>query len=563
MKPVLSAFLVARRLGQVFWSLGRFLLLPSLMGKLSTNPAERLRQGLEHLGGAWIKIGQGLALRFDLLPAEYCDELLKLLSDMPPFPYTVVRETMKKELGRFPEEIFTTFEVKPFAAASIAQVHKATIHNKRFAVKVQRPSLSDQFAADFKVMRLLSYVLDLAKVFGGISVRTFVDEFEQWVKQEMDFRTEARNGYRMALFSKDDPLQVAAKVQFEYTTERILTTEYLDGIPLLQITNAIRNSDTAYLKDLAYRGYDVAKIARHIYWNFANQVFRDRFFHADTHPANLVIFPGNVIGYMDFGIMGSLPKSVQESLQAYVHSIFQNNFDAAVTESFRWMTAPSTTNLDRVREDFICLLENYRYGSPNERGQSYPHQVTSSYIIEMMSVARIHRLSISQDLILYFKAALTTDAVVFQLAPQFDLFRDVNKFFALSFATDIARTLNSNRIAEAVFEFSHETAQLINDIDKVQSTGHAFQVWLQTLQTRVVLYGIAAIGLGIGAYLVYLKGYIEGIGQYLLPGGLLFAAAVCLRMILRQGEELSAIERSPVTGRSTFDRSLGRISMME
>jgi ubiquinone biosynthesis protein len=483
---------------------------------------------------------------------------------MPPFPYTIVRETVKKELGRFPEEIFASFEAKPFAAASIAQVHRATgVDGKRLAVKIQRASLSDQFAADFKVMRLLSYVLDLAGAFGGMSIRTFVDEFEQWVKQEMDFRTEARNGHRMALFSIDDPLQVTAKVQFEYTTERILTTEYLDGIPLIEITNAIRNSDNIYLKDLARRGYDISQIARHIYWNFANQVFRDRFFHADTHPANLVVLPGNVIGYVDFGIMGSLPKSLQESLQAYVYSIFRDNFDGAVAEGFRVMTASTTTNLDRVREDFICLLENYRYGSPNEIGQPRPHQVTSNYIIEMMSVARLHRLSFSQDLILYFKAALTIDAVVFQLAPQFDIFRDVNNFFARSVAIDIAHTLNPNRIPGAIFEFSHETTQLMNDIDKVQSTGHAFQVWLQTLQTRLVLYGVAAIGLGVGAYLLYANESIEGIWQYLLPGGLLFAAAVCLRMILRQGRELSVIERSPVTGRPTFDRSLGRISITE
>src|SRR5205823_11679224 len=122
--------------------------------------------GLERLGGAWVKLGQVLALRFDLLPASFCYELFKLLNEIPPFPYSQVREIVKQELGQFPEEVFLTFEALPFASASIGQVHRATLHSgEQVAVKVQRPGIRQTMRTDIDLMYALSGILDRTRLF--------------------------------------------------------------------------------------------------------------------------------------------------------------------------------------------------------------------------------------------------------------------------------------------------------------------------------------------------------------------------------------------------------------
>ena len=140
-----------------------FIFSPSFWpGKVAVRPEVRLRLFLEYLGGAWIKIGQALALRFDLLPNEYCAELLKLLNQTPTVPYEAIRQTILRELGSFPEQIFASFDPVPHATASIAQVHIATTHDgEKLAIKVQRPRVQEQFEADFRIFRMMSYLVGL------------------------------------------------------------------------------------------------------------------------------------------------------------------------------------------------------------------------------------------------------------------------------------------------------------------------------------------------------------------------------------------------------------------
>jgi len=141
----------------------------------------RLRLFLEYLGGAWIKIGQALALRFDLLPGEYCAELLKLLNQTPTVPYDAIRKTILQELGSLPEELFASFNPVPHATASIAQVHIASTRDgEKLAIKVQRPRVREQFEADFRILHLIAYMVGLMDSLGGTALRSFAEEFERW-----------------------------------------------------------------------------------------------------------------------------------------------------------------------------------------------------------------------------------------------------------------------------------------------------------------------------------------------------------------------------------------------
>src|SRR5215470_14979043 len=178
--------LTARRLGQVLWGLLRFFVLPLLTPASRRHPApERARYFIEYLGGAWTKVGQALALRFDLLPPAYCNELLKLLNETKPISLETVRATVREELGADPEEVFASFEAVPLGSASIGQVHMATGRDgKRLAVKVQRPRITEEFRADLRLMHLFAGFLDLIGALGTTSGRAFVEEFARWTEEE-------------------------------------------------------------------------------------------------------------------------------------------------------------------------------------------------------------------------------------------------------------------------------------------------------------------------------------------------------------------------------------------
>lgn len=561
----MSGLYLISRSCQIIWVIGRFVLLPLLLREKSPLPS-RLRRVVERLGGAWIKLGQVLALRFDLLPAEYCSEFLKLLNETTPVAYEEVRELFREELGGYPEQIFRSFEQAPIAAASIAQVHKATTFGgKRVAVKIQRPSIRRQFAADFVLMRALSYGLQLIDGHGARSAREFIDEFRRWTDEELDFRNEARNGHRMGLFSEGDPVHVDAIVYFEYTTSRILTTEYLNGVPLLDIIRAIHESDENYLKILKGQGVDLSIIARNISWNLLNQTFRDGFYHADLHPANLVVLPGNRIGYFDFGIVGRLSEDLRKSLQTYIRSIFQGDFDRAVTEVLRWVTPHATTNMEHARQDLVLTFENYRYGAVDPAGGHKPLQLTSSFIAEMMSVARSNRITISQDLMLYFKAAMTVDAVVFEIAPNYDVFSEVERFFSRSLDLDLRESMAPARIRTAILTIGHRLSDIADEVGTIRGAGEAVHLWLDTLQTRLLFYGFWAVVFGVGSYATYKGGGEEYLPvafnavRYWISGGLLLGLLTSLLLIWRQGRELAGSNVGGATTRARIDWHLPHV----
>jgi len=225
-------FLGARRLCQIVSAASRFYIRPKFWpAKVAVPPEVRLRLFLEDLGGAWMKIGQALALRFDLLPNEYCAELLKLLNQTPTVPYEAIRQVILRELGSFPEQIFASFDPVPHATASIAQVHIATAHDgEKLAVKVQRPGVQEQFEADFRIFRMMSSLVGLVDSLGGVALRSFSEEFEKWSREELDFTTEARNTFRIQARSEHDPIQVCAQVRFEFCSRRVLATKLLDDL---------------------------------------------------------------------------------------------------------------------------------------------------------------------------------------------------------------------------------------------------------------------------------------------------------------------------------------------
>ena len=350
-----------RRLIQILGAVLKYGVLPELkLTRRRRLPRPvRLRLALEELGATWIKLGQALALRFDLLPPSYCYELFQLFNEVAPFPYADVKSIILSEFGRDVSEVYSWFDPEPFAAASIGQVHRATLPSgESVAVKVQRPGIEDRVETDLRLMYRMAFLPDLMRLFGGTPTRVVIDEFASWLDEELDYVTEAMNAYTIRENARFDPIEYNPKVWLEFSTERVLTLEYIDGIPVSDILTDLRRDRGECIARLRKQGCDLDQVAANIVWNFLNQVYVIGLFHADLHPANLLVLPGNRIGYVDFGITGRLPANVRQSLALFARRLLRGDVDGAMVELTRWVT-PSTRT---VQGDAIDELKELARG---------------------------------------------------------------------------------------------------------------------------------------------------------------------------------------------------------
>jgi predicted unusual protein kinase regulating ubiquinone biosynthesis (AarF/ABC1/UbiB family) len=538
------AFVGARRICQIISAVSRFYVFPALRpGKAAARPEVRLRLFLAHLGGAWVKVGQALALRFDLLPAEYCDELLKLLNQTGSVPYETVRQTILDELGSFPEQIFASFDPVPHAAASIAQVHIATTHDgEKLAIKVQRPFIQEQFEADFRIIRMACSLAGMMDALGGSALRSFADEFERWSREELDFTTEAKNAHRLLLRAEGDPIEVCAEVHFEFCTKRVLATRLLTGISFLEIINATREQNPGSLRALNLRRDDLKTIGRNFFWSISNQIFREGVFHADPHPANIFVLPGNRIGFVDFGATGRLSKELRSSLVKTVVHLHRGNIGRAVSEIFRLLIPSSDTDLRRAREEFFIAYQTFQrsLGLPKANARA----LTAELAMSTMTIARRQKILMPQELAIYYKTIITVDAVLAELAPDYDCFADLPDFFAQAFMADLREGLY--RWPEVVLDARHRANRSLIDANSLTASAQFFNPALKSIQTRSVLYGIWAVAFCIGAYLAA-KGDLSlleemiGVSSHWIVLGFLATAIGSLTLMQRRIRDIGKV----------------------
>jgi ubiquinone biosynthesis protein len=269
---------------------------------------DRLRAALEELGGSFIKFGQMLALQPDILSLEYCNGLFDLLDRITPFDYPDVEQIFVAETGKTPVEIFDSFDSRPIATASIGQVHIAYLNGRKVAVKVQRPNVETDFAGDIRLMTAAITVIKRLHLRGLYWMLEPTGEFLRWTHEELDYRYEARYMDRLRRNASDNSHERVPEVFWPYTTRRTLVCEFFEGATMLSYLRAVDSGDEQLADSLHQIGFEPDRAARHIIDNFLGDVFQHGMFHADLHPANLMILPGNTIGYIDFGITGTISR---------------------------------------------------------------------------------------------------------------------------------------------------------------------------------------------------------------------------------------------------------------
>jgi ubiquinone biosynthesis protein len=382
-----------------------FPLARALRRRPSLGPPQRLRMALEELGPTFVKLGQVLSTRPDLLPPAYIAELARLQDTVPPEPWEPVRAQLEAELGAPVEEVFATLDPEPIAAASLAQVHAATLPDgAEVVVKVQRPNIEATINVDLDILADVARLLQTRTPLGELyDLPGIVEEFAATLRAELDFYREGHNADRFRANFADEPYLYIPKVYWEYTTRRVLVMERIRGIKI---------DDIAAL-DAA--GYDRYRIGLHAARMVIKEVLEDGFFHADPHPGNFFVMPGEVIGAMDFGMVGYLSRRTRTDLVRLYIAAVQLDEEAVVDQLVRMGVVGGAVDRIGLQHDIGRLLRKYA-GLPLKAIRA------RDMVEEAMPIAFRHHLRLPSELWLLGKTLAMMEGVGLKLVPDFDMF---------------------------------------------------------------------------------------------------------------------------------------------
>ena len=363
----------------------------------------RLRMALSELGPTFIKLGQFLSTRPDLVGVKLADELQKLQTDVPADPPEVARRILEIEFGASPNEVFGYFEDQPMASASIGQVHRARLKSgEEVVVKIQKAGIQRKVDVDLEILSGLAQMAERIPEFENYRPNAMVAEFRRVFRHELDFSREARNIQHFAREFRSDPTVHVPRCYPELSTSRVLTMEFVDGIKL---------SDTAGLVEA---GIDLTEIARRGATLYLEMIFGKSFYHADPHPGNALVMPGNVIALLDFGMVGRLDERLQESIEEMLLAIATQDAEHMTGIIIRLGSVPS--GLDRAAlsldvADFITL-----YAS-----QSLEDFDLSGALNDLTEMIRRYQISLPARVAMLIKVLVTLEGTAQLLNPSFSL----------------------------------------------------------------------------------------------------------------------------------------------
>lgn len=405
--------------------------------------AERVRMALEELGPTFIKLGQILSTRPDLIPVEFAREFERLQDEVAPFGYDEVKQIVEEEFKRPLQATFRSFEERPLAAASIGQVHKAQLQDGQdVVVKVQRPGIRRIIEVDLEIMLHLASLMERHLEEGEIHrPTTIVAEFARSIEREIDYAVEATYMERFAIQFQGDMSIYVPKVFRERSTERVLTTEYVDGIKASEIDRI----DTEGLdrKVITVRGADL----------ILKQIFEHGFFHADPHPGNIFILPDNVICYLDYGMMGRIDRKAREDCAELMYALAQRDESKAVRALLRLVEHDDRPAVHALERDVADFMGQHLFKSLKEI------QI-GKLLHELLELLSRHRLKIPPDLFLMLKALTTWEGVGLSMDPDFHI---MERVAPLVERVKTAK-MHPERIADELWESGVDLIRILREI---------------------------------------------------------------------------------------------------
>lgn len=370
---------------------------------------ENVRLALEELGPTFVKMGQILSSRDDLIPKEFCNEFQKLKHSVKPMPYETVEEILTREYDCPPSEIYQEINKIPVGSASIAQVHKAVLKTGEVvAIKVRRENIEELMERDARLLKKVISLLHLNKIFGDIiNLTQVIDEMYDRAKEEMNFHTEKNHIEEFRENNKELVYLKPLKVFNKYSTNNILVMEYIDGFNI---------SDTEELKKA---GYDMDEIAEKLTHNYLKQAIDDGFYHADPHSDNIKVVEGK-IAYLDFGMMGRLSKRNRNLLEKCIIAIVKND----INEVAHILTLLDTSN---NTPDYMQLKNDIRKVLDKNKTTEIINIDIKEFVTEMFILLRQNEITLPKEITMLIRGIVVLEGTLEKISPNINLINVLEK----------------------------------------------------------------------------------------------------------------------------------------
>lgn len=366
--------------------------------------AVRLRKSFEKLGPTFVKLGQLLSLRPDLVPPEYSQEFTKLQDHVPSFPYAQVKQIIEEELKKSLSKVFKSFDKNPVASASIAQVHKAVLPSgKVVAVKVQRPEIKDIIDLDLDIMFFIAKELEKhVESSRGYRPTEIVKEFALWTRRELNFEIEMHNALKLAEIMAGNPAVKVPKVYPEFSSKKILVMDFVEGVKIDNLT--------------ALKSFHVStkKISLTYFNSIMEQMLLHGFFHADPHPANIYVQKNGKLVFFDYGIMGELPLADRKKMVAFIESLPRKDPQRSVDIMLSLAKETRPESLAEFKRESLRIMEEVYNSTIQEKSP-----VRALY--EVITLGTKYGVVFDPNHVLMVKAAYQAEGLALKLNPQFKI----------------------------------------------------------------------------------------------------------------------------------------------
>ncbi|MGB4505110.1 MAG: AarF/UbiB family protein [Syntrophaceticus sp.] len=437
-----------------------------------TNLPGRITQVLKELGPTFVKLGQLLSTRADLLPKEYLQELAKLQDEVTPVPMAEVENVIVQEIGHAISDVFIEFDSQALASASIGQVHKAKlVTGEDVVVKIQRPGIARLIKVDLEILEEIAHIVEQrTQQEKRYNITGMVAEFRNSLLEELDFNLEGRNAEILKKNMQEDNRVYIPEIYWEYTTERVLVMEYVKGKKI------------SGREEMIAAGFDPQLIAETLVDAMIRQIYVDGFFHSDPHPGNLAVLSGNKVVFMDFGQVGYLDEELRERAADIVIAMVRHDIDAILKGLLRIGIIQGKPNMSSLKRD-ISRLERKYYGMPLKDIN------VGTSLQELMEVASRYQIQIPADFVMAAKALVTLEGTIRDLDPEISLVEIAEPFARKVFFRryDPRRLLgNAQQNTLQLFStFIHLPVMIEDLIDKIKGGQLALPIEHRELPTAV------------------------------------------------------------------------------
>jgi predicted unusual protein kinase regulating ubiquinone biosynthesis (AarF/ABC1/UbiB family) len=489
--------------------------------------AVRLRRTFEKVGGTFIKFGQQMSMRIDLLPWAYTYELSKMLDRIPPFPVEEAIESIERTTGKKWEEIFAVFDPDPIGSASVACVYQAILKNgDKVAVKVRRPQIGELFMADFKAFDWLLDIAEFLTFFRPGYTQNIRQEFKTTLLEELDFVLEARfqDMFRSSAHKTGKGFFTAPKLYFEYCNEEVIVQEYSSGLWLYEITAGVEHDNPEALKRMRELNIDPKKVAQRLLWVNYWGMQENLFFHADPHPANVIVSQNSKLTFIDFGSCGSFNQEQRAGLELTAVSSAQNDAEGMARGTLKLFEPLPPLDvkelLQEAEAEYTRVLTIFR--SKQEHTEWWERTSVRQWM-SFFKFSRDNNIPVSIHTLRMIRATLLYDTIAVRISKEVDRFDEYMKFKkfrekqAKKRVTKSIRKQTRRGLDDSVFLRAEEIAKTGEKLmyrtrgflsSPIYNFGSLIGKWVFTLSLTIRLVGRAVLltlfgaGMVAGAFLV-------------------------------------------------------------